>query len=114
VTGEITVQLWASSSAVDTDFTAKLIDTYPPNPDYPGGFDLNLEDGIVRARFRDSLKEEKLMTPGTIYPFTIKLYRPRTSLNADTASASTFRAAISPGSMSIQIPANRSITTAAG
>jgi uncharacterized protein len=74
VTGEIMVHLWASSSAVDTDFTAKLIDVYPPSTDYPGGFDLNLEDGIVRARFRESLKEEKLMTPGTIYPFTIKLY----------------------------------------
>jgi hypothetical protein len=74
VTGEITVQLWASSSAVDTDFTAKLVDVYPPSSDFPAGFDLNLEDGIVRARFRDSLKEEKLMTPGTVYPFTIKLY----------------------------------------
>jgi uncharacterized protein len=74
VTGEIKVELWASSSAVDTDFTAKLIDVYPPSADYPGGFDLNLEDGIVRARFRESLTREKLMTPGTVYPFTIKLY----------------------------------------
>jgi putative CocE/NonD family hydrolase len=74
VTGEIVVKLWASSSALDTDFTAKLIDVYPASKDFPGGFDLNLEDGIVRARFRDSLKREKLMKPGTIYPFTIKLY----------------------------------------
>lgn len=74
VTGEIAVKLWASSTAVDTDFTAKLIDVYPPSPDFPGGFDLNIGDGIVRARFRESLKEEKLMEPGTIYPFTIKLY----------------------------------------
>jgi putative CocE/NonD family hydrolase len=74
VTGEIEVKLWASSSAVDTDFTAKLVDVHPPNPDYPAGFDMNLEDGIVRARFRDSLKQEKLMEPGTTYEFTIKLY----------------------------------------
>jgi putative CocE/NonD family hydrolase len=74
VTGEIEVKLWASSSAIDTDFTAKLIDVYPPSHDWPGGFDLNLEDGIVRARFRDSLKQEKLMEPGTIHPMTIKLY----------------------------------------
>ena len=74
VTGEISVTLWASSTAVDTDFTAKLIDVYPPNADYPGGFDLNIEDGIIRARFRDSLKEEKLMKPGEAYEFTIKLY----------------------------------------
>jgi uncharacterized protein len=74
VTGEIAVKLWASSSATDTDFTAKLIDVYPPSPDFAGGFDLNLEDGIVRARFRETLKQEKLMKPGTIYPFTIRLY----------------------------------------
>jgi putative CocE/NonD family hydrolase len=74
VTGEIEVKLWASSSALDTDFTAKLIDVYPASTDWPGGFDLNIGDGIVRARFRDSLKEEKLMEPGKVYPFTIKLY----------------------------------------
>ncbi len=74
VTGEIEVKLWASSSAVDTDFTAKLIDVYPPSADWPGGFDLNLEDGIVRARLRESLKKERLMKPGTVHPFTIRLY----------------------------------------
>ena len=74
VTGEISVKLWASSSAPDTDFTAKLIDVYPPNPDYPGGFDMNIGDGIVRARFRESLKKEKLLRPRVIYEFTIKLY----------------------------------------
>ena len=74
VTGEIRVKLWASSSARDTDFTAKLIDVYPASPDFPGGFDLNLGDGILRARFRDSLAEEKLMEPGSVYPMTINLY----------------------------------------
>jgi putative CocE/NonD family hydrolase len=74
VTGEIEVKLWASSSAMDTDFTAKLVDVYPPSADWPGGFDLNIGDGIVRARFRESLTEEKLMEPGKVYPFTIKLY----------------------------------------
>jgi putative CocE/NonD family hydrolase len=74
VTGEILVRLWGSSSAVDTDFTAKLIDVYPASEDYPDGFDLGLEDGIVRARFRDSLTEEKLMQPGEVYEFEIRLY----------------------------------------
>ncbi len=74
VTGEIQVKLWASSSAVDTDFTAKLLDVYPSSPDFPGGFDLNLEDGIVRARYRESLQREVLMEPGKPYEFTIKLY----------------------------------------
>jgi len=74
VTGEIQVKLWASSTALDTDFTAKLVDVYPPSKDYPGGFDLNITDGIVRARFRDSLVDETLLEPGSVYAFTIKLY----------------------------------------
>ena len=74
MTGELVVKLWVSSSAVDTDFTAKLVDVYPASADFPGGFDLNIGDGILRARFRESLAQEKLMTPGTVYPLTIKLY----------------------------------------
>ena len=74
VTGEIRVKFWASSSALDTDFTAKLVDVYPANPDYPGGFDLNIGDGIVRARYRDSRTEEKLMKPGEVYEFEVRLY----------------------------------------
>ncbi|HEX4069686.1 MAG TPA: CocE/NonD family hydrolase [Planctomycetaceae bacterium] len=74
VTGPMQVKLWISSTCVDTDFTAKLIDVYPASSDYPGGFDLNIADGIRRARFRESLKSEKLMTPGEVYPLTIQLY----------------------------------------
>lgn len=74
VTGELSVKLWASSSAVDTDFTAKLIDVYPPSTDFAGGFDLNIADGIVRTRFRESLTKEVMMTPGTVYPLTVKMY----------------------------------------
>ena len=74
VTGELAVKLWVSSSAVDTDFTAKLIDVYPPSPDWPGGFDLNIGDGIQRLRFRESLQKEVLAEPGKIYPITVKLY----------------------------------------
>jgi uncharacterized protein len=74
VTGPLEVKLWVSSSAVDTDFTAKLLDIYPPSTDFPGGFDLNIGDGIRRTRFRESLKKEVLMQPGVTYPLTIKLY----------------------------------------
>lgn len=74
VTGELAVELWVSSSAVDTDFTAKLIDQYPPRVDFPGGFDLNITDGILRTRFRESLTQEKLMEPGEPVKVTIKLY----------------------------------------
>lgn len=74
VTGPLSVILYASSSQPDTDFTAKLLDVYPASNDYPDGFDLNIADGIIRARFRESLKKESLMQPGKIYPFTIELY----------------------------------------
>jgi putative CocE/NonD family hydrolase len=74
VTGPITVHLFVSSSAVDTDFTAKLIDVYPPNPDYPLGFDLNIGDSIIRMRYRDSLAKAELMKPGEVYKSTIHLY----------------------------------------
>ncbi len=74
VTGEIEVKLWISSTAPDTDFTAKWIDVYPPSVDFPGGFELNIGDGIQRARFRESSKEERMMTPSETYPLTVKLY----------------------------------------
>jgi len=74
VTGEIEVKLWVSSTAVDTDFTAKLIDVYPPSDDFPNGFDLNIGDGIQRARYRNSSTQESPMTPGELYPLTVKLY----------------------------------------
>jgi putative CocE/NonD family hydrolase len=74
VTGEITVRLWISSNAKDTDFTAKLIDLYPPSADFPGGFALNLEDGIIRARFRKSIGTETMLQPGVVEPVTIRLY----------------------------------------
>lgn len=74
VTGPIGVRLWASSSAVDTDFTAKLIDVYPPNIDYPDGYALNIGDSIIRARYRADRARPELMTPGEIYPFEIVLY----------------------------------------
>jgi uncharacterized protein len=73
VTGDIVVKLWISSSAVDTDFTAKLIDVYPPNEDYPGGYHLNLSDSIIRCRYRNSFEHEELMTPGKIYLVQISL-----------------------------------------
>jgi putative CocE/NonD family hydrolase len=74
VTGPIDVKLWASSAATDTDFTAKLIDVHPPSKNFPAGIDMNMEDGIIRARYRDSLDKPELMKPGQIYEFTIHMY----------------------------------------
>jgi putative CocE/NonD family hydrolase len=74
-TGTTFVKLWISSSAADTDFTAKLIDEIPPNPDYPLGFDLNLGDSILRVRYRDGLDHQAPpLDPSDIVPITITLY----------------------------------------
>ncbi len=67
VTGNGVVKLWASSSAQDTDFTAKLIDVHAD------GFAQNLCYGIIRTRFRKSLDAAKLIKPGEIYEYTIEL-----------------------------------------
>jgi putative CocE/NonD family hydrolase len=77
VTGRIPVELWIASSAVDTDFTAKLIDVYPPNEDYLDGYDMLINDSIIRTRFRDGFDREVLMEPGT--PYKVVMLLPPTS-----------------------------------
>lgn len=74
VTGPLTMKLWASSSATDTDFTVKLIDVHPPNEDYPDGFAQNITDSIVRGRYRRSRDKPELMAPGEIYELEIVMY----------------------------------------
>jgi len=75
VTGTALVKLWVASTAPDTDFTAKLIDEIPPNPDYPLGFDLNLGDSILRARYREGLDHQATpLDPSDVVPITITLY----------------------------------------
>jgi len=74
VTGPVTLRLWIASDAPDTDFTAKLIDVYPPSVDYPHGFAMNLTEGLLRVRYRDSWERPALMTPGEVYAITIELF----------------------------------------
>lgn len=74
IAGPITVTVYASTDAPDTDFTAKLIDEYPPSPDFPEGFALNLADSICRARYRGSRRDVDFVEPGEIYEFTIQPY----------------------------------------
>ena len=68
VTGYVSVELYASTSAVDTDFTALLVDVDE------SGYARFLTDGIVRARYRESTKEASAITPGKIYKYTIDLW----------------------------------------
>jgi len=74
VTGPIDVHLFVASSAVDTDFTAKLIDVYPPSPSYPAGYALNLTDSILRLRYRNGPDEAQFLPPGEVAEITITLY----------------------------------------
>jgi uncharacterized protein len=68
ITGPVTVELFAKSSAVDTDFTAKLVDVAPD------GYAQNLTEGVIRTRYRDSQDKANLMNPGQIYQFKIDLW----------------------------------------
>ncbi|GLV59013.1 X-Pro dipeptidyl-peptidase [Dictyobacter sp. S3.2.2.5] len=70
VTGPIVVHLWATSSAVDTDFVARLVDVYPD------GYTQNLTDGIIRARYRNfpDDAEPALIEPGQAYEYVIDLW----------------------------------------
>ncbi len=67
VTGPVTLVLHVTSSATDTDFTGKLVDVHPD------GRAIILTDGILRARYRESLSHPALMTPGQVYTLTLDL-----------------------------------------
>ena len=67
VTGPVQANIWAASSAPDTDFTAKLVDVHPEGPAY------NVTDGILRARYRASRARPRPLQPGRAYALTIDL-----------------------------------------
>ena len=68
VTGPIELTLYAASSTPDTDFTATLVDVHPD------GSAINICEGIVRARFRESFEEPMLINPGAIYEYKFSLW----------------------------------------
>jgi len=67
IAGPIQVCLYATSSAPDTDFTAKLVDVQPD------GRPINLSEGIIRASCRESVANPSLIQPGKTYRYTIEL-----------------------------------------
>ena len=67
VIGPVQVQLWATSSAPDTDFTAKLVDVHLD------GYAHNVSEGIIRARYRSSDEKPSWITPGAVHDYTIDL-----------------------------------------
>ncbi|MBY0149160.1 CocE/NonD family hydrolase [Neobacillus niacini] len=67
VTGPVKVVLYAASTAVDTDFTAKLVDVHP------NGKAINIVDGIIRAKYREKNQPASLITPNEVYCYEIDL-----------------------------------------
>ena len=68
VTGPVSLDLYVSSSAVDTDFTGMLVDVWP------NGFAQNLTSGILRLRYRNSQEKPELANPGEMYHITVDLW----------------------------------------
>jgi putative CocE/NonD family hydrolase len=104
IAGPVTVQLWVDSDGLDTDFTAKLVDVYPPSGDYPQGYAMNITDGILRCRYRDSWQQPSLLEPGhkvaiTIEPFaTCNLFKQGHRLRLDIASSNFPHFDVNPNS----------------
>ncbi len=102
VVGPIEVELHASSTALDTDFTVKLVDVYPPSSDFPSGFEMNLTDGILRARYRNGPERQQLMTPGEVYrleiePFpTANVFKKGHRIRVDVSSSNFPRFDVNP------------------
>ncbi len=68
ISGPVTLDLYVSSSAVDTDVTAKLVDVHPD------GYAQNLTEGILRLRYRDSPEKPVWLNPGAVYRVTVDLW----------------------------------------
>jgi uncharacterized protein len=67
VTGPLELHLFASTSCMDTDFTAKVVDVYAD------GRAFNVADGVVRAQYRNSFHKSELLNPGEVYEFILYL-----------------------------------------
>lgn len=102
ISGEMIAELWVGSDCPDTDFTVKLIDWYPPSADYPQGYALNLTDGILRLRYRESWEQPRLLESerpvlARIEPFACSnLFRAGHRLRIDIASSNYPRFDLNP------------------
>ncbi len=74
IAGVIRASLFVSSDCLDTDITIKLIDEYPPSADYPQGFAMNLSDGILRLRYRESWERPKMLVPGQVAQIEVEAF----------------------------------------
>ena len=74
VVGPIEAEFWVATDGPDTDFTAKLIDVYPPSADYPKGYAMILTDGILRLRYAEDPARPRLRRSGEVVRISITLF----------------------------------------
>ncbi|MGV8942859.1 CocE/NonD family hydrolase [Thermomonas sp.] len=74
IAGVIRASLFVSSDCADTDITIKLIDEYPPSAEYPHGFAMNLSDGILRLRYRESWEQPQRLVPGQVVKIEVEAF----------------------------------------
>lgn len=102
VTGTVLVRLWFSSDGPDTDVTAKLVDVHPPSQDHPDGYAMNITDGILRCRYRDSAEQPRLLAPGEVVELRIEpmptsnLFRAGHRIRLDISSSNFPRFDVNP------------------
>ncbi len=68
LTGSISAFVHISSDAPDTDVTVKLLDVFPD------GRAMNMQEGITRARYRESFGKPTMMSPGKVYEVPVDLH----------------------------------------
>ena len=80
IAGDVTADLFASTTGSDADWVVKLIDVYPPaSPDLaaPGsdaGYQLMVADEIFRGRYLHSFQQPQPLKPGEVDEFKWSLH----------------------------------------
>lgn len=87
IAGRISATIWAATTARDTDFTVKVCDVFPD------GQAINLTEGIIRGRYRESRERELLLEPHRVYRFdidvgvTANVFQPGHRLRVEVSSS---------------------------
>lgn len=116
VVGPIEVVLHVATTGRDTDFTAKLVDVYPPSADFPAGFDLNITDAIQRLSFRDDRPTRTPVVPGQVYRIVIRpfpaanLFKKGHRIRVDISSSNFPRFDVNPGTGESPATSRRFVT----
>jgi uncharacterized protein len=74
IAGPVELTLWVATDGPDADVFVKLVDLHPPSEDYPDGFAMNLSEGVLRLRYRDSWEAPSLLQPGRPYRVTVAMF----------------------------------------